>query len=72
MKAITFLIISAGLFLIGCKKNETVNDMYPDDEVIIQDSVVTGTSEFIPDTLDTVAPINSTDYDIDSITNRNP
>jgi len=71
MKAITFSIIS-GFMLLGCKK-ESVNDMYPEnDSLMIEDTIspVEMTPEY--DSLNTVSPMDSTEVDIDSMTNTRP
>lgn len=69
MKTILLLNLTA-FMLISCKR-ENVNDMYPNNsDIIIQDSTVSGMDEISPDSLDETSTVDSTDYDVDSITNQ--
>lgn len=68
---ITILFSIIGSFFFFSCKNDSVNDMYPDNnrEVIIQDSIISGTEEVSPDSLDQTPTVDTTDYDVDSIVN---
>ncbi len=70
MKAL--ILLSLMLFvMLSCKK-ENVDNLYPEEntEIIIQDSTVMGTQEVSPDSLDQTPTVDTTDYDVDSITNN--
>lgn len=68
----TMILLSLmGFLMLSCKK-ENVDNLYPEEntDILIQDSTVMGTEEISPDSLDQVQTVDTTDYDVDSITNK--
>lgn len=66
MKFFFLYVVFSLLFLASCKKSETQHTAIAADSVVTQDSMVSGMSPQSPDA-DTVAPLDSTAYDTDSI-----
>ena len=60
---ITFLFV---LTAISCKPR---NEVLPNqkDSIITHDSILSGEYPMSPDSADTILPVNSTSYDVDSI-----
>lgn len=70
MKAITFLIAFSAFLVMGCKK-ESVNNMYPEEEIIIEDTLSTDI-EIAPDTLNMIEPVDTATMRMDTLNTTMP
>ena len=66
-----FLLITVGIGLgmISCKREPAYDQDNDMDPIITVDSTTSGTYQVSPDSLDETLPIDSSDYDVDSIEN---
>lgn len=71
MKAITFLIAFAAFLVVGCKK-ESVNNMYPEDEVILEDTLSTDIGVEPLDTMNMAEPMDTANMAVDTANYTNP
>jgi len=68
MRSKIWIILIIGLGIAACRKDSP--DRPSDNEadsIMTVDSAVSGISEVSPDSLDGTLPVDSTDYDVDSI-----
>jgi len=67
MRTIATLVLLFALTTISCRKK--TNEMVPNhsDSIIIHDSILSGEFPVTPDSADTILPVDSTSYDVDSI-----
>jgi len=66
MKSFVLLTLILGCIAISCKK-ESQPQLRHIDSLNTGDSMVTGTAQVTPDSGDTILPMDSTAYDVDSI-----
>ncbi|MGB6083771.1 hypothetical protein [Moheibacter sp.] len=55
---------------MGCKK-ESVNNMYPEEEIIIEDTLSTDI-EIAPDTLNMIEPVDTATMRVDTVNSTMP
>ncbi|SFN41500.1 hypothetical protein SAMN05421594_2686 [Chryseobacterium oleae] len=68
MKSFILTALILGLFTIGCKREQQPQPSNI-DSINTGDSMVGGTAQITPDSLDNTLPMDSTAYDVDSIKN---
>jgi len=70
MKKSILMIMVLGIGVVGCRR-EPGHEIEDNDadSIITTDSTVSGTLEVSPDSLDATLPVDSTDYNVDSIKN---
>jgi hypothetical protein len=68
MKSFVLIALILGLFTISCKREQQPQPANI-DSINTGDSMVSGTAQITPDSLDNTLPMDSTAYDVDSIKN---
>lgn len=72
MKAITFLIAFATFIVVGCKKEESINDMYPNNDPLVEDTLTTDIGIEPIDTMDMRESVDTANIITDTALYTNP